>query len=108
MDLDFSELIENNKDENTKMNCVMEDVESDLANKLDAIEEYTIDRFEGDFAVCENRKTREMINIERIKLPSNVYEGSIIKYVNGRYFLDKESTKNIEKVIEEKMKGLWN
>lgn len=28
-------------------------------NKVDDNEEFIIDRFEGDFTICENRKTKE-------------------------------------------------
>lgn len=39
--------------------------------------EVIIDRFEGDFAVCEN-KNREMINIERKLIPKDAREGDIL------------------------------
>ena len=38
----------------------IENEEIELANKLDAIEEYTIDRFEENMAVLEDRKTGRM------------------------------------------------
>lgn len=47
------------------------------------IKEYTIDRFEGNFAVCEDRDTGEMVNFKRDDLPQNAREGSILKYSNG-------------------------
>lgn len=71
------------------------------------IELYTIDRFEGDMAVIENRKTREIKNIEKEKIPEECKEGDIIKSINGKYFLDEEQTKEVEKNIHEKYKNLW-
>ena len=41
--------------------------EVELAQKLDAIEEYTIDRFEENMAVIEDRKTGKMKNISKEK-----------------------------------------
>ena len=38
----------------------IENEEIELAQKLDAIEEYTIDRFEEDMVVIEDRKTGKM------------------------------------------------
>lgn len=85
----------------------IENEEIELANKLDAVEEYTIDRFEENMAVLEDRKTGRMKNIEKEKMPENTKEGDIIKCINGKYFLDKEKTEKVEYEIEEKYKNLW-
>lgn len=85
----------------------IENEEIELANKLDAVEEYTIDRFEENMAVLEDRKTGKMKNIEKEKIPENTKEGDIIKCINGKYFLDKEETEKVENEIEEKYKNLW-
>lgn len=81
--------------------------EVELAQKLDAIEEYTIDRFEENMAVIEDRKTGKMKNISKEKLPIQSKEGDIIKCINGKYFLDIEETEKIEKDIQEKYNNLW-
>ncbi len=85
----------------------IENEEIELANKLDAVEEYTIDRFEENMAVLEDRKTGKMKNIEKEKIPENTKEGDIIKCINGKYFLDKKETEKVENKIEEKYKNLW-
>jgi len=36
-----------------------------------------VDRFEGDFAVCEN-ENKEMINVCRSELPADVKEGDVL------------------------------
>lgn len=65
---------------------------------------YSIDRFEGEYAVCENKKTGEFINIPKNILPDNCKEGSILKFINGNYILDIEETKkeqeNIKKLVD--------
>ena len=81
--------------------------EVELAQKLDAIEEYTIDRFEENMAVIEDRKTGKIKNISKEKLPIQSKEGDIIKCINRKYFLDIEETEKIEKDIQEKYNNLW-
>ncbi len=95
------------KSENLKQNSHINESEIELAKKLDAIEEYTLDRFEGNIAVLENRKTGEMKNIEKEKLPENLEEGSILKCINGKFILDENRTKEVEKNIQEKFNNLW-
>lgn len=85
----------------------LENEEIELAHKLDAVEEYAIDRFEGNVAVLEDRKTGKMKNIERKKVPENTKEGDIIKCINGKYFLDENETRKVENKMEEKYKNLW-
>lgn len=85
----------------------IENEEIELANKLEAVEEYTIDRFEENMAVLEDRKTGKIKNIEKAKIPEDTKEGDIIKCINGKYFLDKEETEKVENKIEEKYKNLW-
>lgn len=81
--------------------------EVELAQKLDAIEEYTIDRFEENLVVLEDRKTGKMKNITKDKIPEESKEGDILKCINGKYILDKEETKRVEKEIQDKYKNLW-
>lgn len=85
----------------------IENEEIELANKLDAVEEYTIDRFEEDMAVLEDRKTGKIKNIEKERIPENTKEGDIIKCINGKFFKDEEETRKVENEIEEKYRDLW-
>ena len=82
--------------------------EIELAKKLDAIEEYSVDRFEGEYAVLENRKTNKTKNVKRDMLPENIKEGSILQYVNGKYTYNEELTKEEIKRIQDRMNKLWN
>ena len=75
-------------------------------NKMDV--EYTIDRFEGDIAVCEDRNNNKMVEIMKENLPEGAKEGSIIKYENGKYILDLGKDKEIANRIKKKMDNLWN
>ena len=89
-----------------KKNNISEEME--LAKKLDAIEEYSVDRFEGEYAVLENRKTNEIKNVKKDMLPENIKEGSILQYVNGKYTYNEELTKEETNKIRDKMNKLWN
>ena len=82
--------------------------EIELAKKLDAIEEYSVDRFEGEYAVLENRKTNELKQVKRDMLPTNIKEGSILQCVNGKYMYNEELTKEETKRIQDRMNKLWN
>ena len=89
-----------------KQNNTSEEIE--LAKKLDAIEEYSVDRFEGEYAVLENRKTNETKNVKKDMLPENKKEGSILQYVNGKYTYNEELTKEENNRIQDRMNKLWN
>lgn len=97
------------KTENKKINVPekIKNEEIELAQKLDAIEEYTIDRFEENMAVIEDINTGKIKNISEELVPSEAKEGDIIKCINGKYFLDIEETKKVEKKIKEKYNNLW-
>lgn len=69
---------------------------------------YTIDRFEGNTAVIENRENQKMINVNRKDLPEGAKEGSILKYENEKFTIDEKEQEEIEKRIKEKMDNLWS
>lgn len=83
---------------------------SQITKKMHKMEEsiWVVDRFEENFAICENRRTKEKREIEIEKLPKSIKEGSVLKFKDNKYELDLEEEKNIEKRIEEKMKNIWN
>ena len=58
------------------------------------MQKYIIDRFEEDFAVCENYDTEEIIDILKEKLPNDAKEGDILlKDDNENFCIDYEETK---------------
>jgi hypothetical protein len=66
----------------------------------------TIDRFEGDFAVCE-RPDKTMINIQNSKLPNNAKEGDILLIKGDRIEINSDETAKRKKNIEKLMNDLW-
>lgn len=69
---------------------------------------YAIDRIENNIAICQNLTTGEIVEIERNNLPANIKDGTIIKYINGKYILDKDTELEIRRRIIEKMNRLRN
>lgn len=69
---------------------------------------FVVDRIENNYAICENRDTGEMIDIELSQLPKEIKEGTVLKYENEKYVIDENTQKQIEKRITNKMNKLWN
>lgn len=67
---------------------------------------YTLDRFEGNFAVLEDRNSKKMLDIPISNIPSNAKEGDILKLSNGSYIVDHEETKIVSDSIKQKMDNL--
>ena len=67
----------------------------------------TIDRFEGNYAVCE-QDNGIMINILKDKIPPEAKEGDILE-VNGDIItIDHSKTAKRKKSIENLTKDLWD
>ena len=65
-----------------------------------------IDRFEGDYAICE-MPGRKMINIERNKIPANSKEGDAIYIGETGSQIDAEETNKLKENIEKLMDDVW-
>lgn len=65
-----------------------------------------IDRFEGFYAVCE-KENKDMINIERAKLPSDVKEGDVLLIEKESITIDRASDIKRKNEIEKLMDELW-
>lgn len=58
-----------------------------------------IDRFEGDFAVCE-KEDRTMLNIKRNKLPANAKEGDVLIIEGDSIKIDATETEKKKKFAD--------
>lgn len=67
---------------------------------------YVIDRFEGDFAVCEDEEGK-MVNMDRKTLPIEAKEGDVIIFDCNVVSIDKEETTKRRKRINELAESLW-
>lgn len=92
---------------NLDINSFIKELESRM-KYMSEEKEYTIDRFENDIAICEDRDTKEMVNIQKKELPEGIKEGSILTYRDGKYSINIEKEKKVSDRIKEKMDKLWN
>ena len=70
---------------------------------------FSIDRFIGKFAVCENLNTGEFINNPIVLLPSNVKTGDIIKKDKlNRFTIDQEKTIKTKQEVQTLARKLFN
>lgn len=79
----------------------------ELNNYINRTITFSIDRFEGNFAVCENTQTNKIINIEKSLLPDDCKEGDIIKFENGKYTLDVSQSKKEKEDIKNLVNSLF-
>ena len=107
MNLDLFNNLGKNISSNSPNNF-LENFINELKNYLDKNSNpmFTLDRFEGNFAILENRNTKEMTDIPISNIPSNAKEGDILKLSNGSYVVDYEETRTVSDKIREKMDNL--
>ena len=65
-----------------------------------------IDRFEGDFAVCET-EDRTMLNVKRSKLPTNAKEGDVLIIDGDTIKVDSAETAKRKKAAQKLMGNVW-
>lgn len=65
-----------------------------------------IDRFEGDFVVCE-KEDRKMIDIQKAKIPVDAKEGDVLEIDNDQITIDVAATKKRKQDIENLIKSMW-
>ena len=66
-----------------------------LLNSLSKDTKFVIDRFEEEFAVCENQTNRRMYNIPRSIVEPDAKEGSILMRCGDIYLINSSITKNL-------------
>ncbi|MCB2297823.1 DUF3006 domain-containing protein [Clostridium tagluense] len=65
-----------------------------------------IDRFEGNYAVCE-KEDRNTINISKDKTPPGAKDGDVLNIINDVITIDIEETEKRHKEIEKLTEDLW-
>ena len=89
-----------------------EEIERNIKNEVLEKPSLIVDRIEGDGVVCEILNNNEfdkikVVNIDKAMLPINIKEGNILKYNNGKYSIDFESSNLLKENIKEITKDLW-
>lgn len=67
---------------------------------------YTVDRFEGEYAVLEEFNTINFINVLKTKLPSDVREGDILEFNNGIFIILKNELLERKESIKDRFARL--
>lgn len=67
---------------------------------------FTLDRFEQNIAVLENRDTKEMIDVPVEKIPIGAKEGDILTFSNNAYVINLVETKKAKERIKKLMDDL--
>lgn len=66
-----------------------------------------IDRFEGEFAVCELSDEERMINLTPKDLPEGAKPGDVLIISDGSITIDNEETADRKKRINNLLDSLW-
>lgn len=77
---------------------------SDSMEKLSKVPEntlFTLDRYESDYAVCENRSTGELFDIPRLMVDPYARDGDILKLENGKYRIDYNENEKQREISQE-------
>lgn len=66
---------------------------------------FAIDRIEEGIVILENIDTKEKKEVDRVKLPDNIKEGSIVNFINDCYILDwNVEEKRRQEILEKFLK----
>lgn len=77
-----------------------------MLHKVGVMTRYIIDRFERDFALCEN-ESKEIVDIPRDSLPPEAVEGDVLMEEDGRFTVDEDETKERRRKNAALLKSLW-
>ena len=64
-----------------------------------------IDRTEGEYVVCENYDSSEIINLDRTLFPAEIHSGDLIEFADGIVTILPNN--EIKERIRKKMDELW-
>lgn len=67
---------------------------------------YIVDRIENNIAILENKKTKEMIDVDINILPPNIHEGAILIFKDNKYIINQDLEIERKKSILEKFNCL--
>lgn len=72
------------------------------------MDKYSVDRIEEDTIVLENIENNEIIEINKSELDFEVVDGNILKLVDGKFVLDKETEVSRKESLRERLNRLKN
>lgn len=72
------------------------------------MDKYSVDRIEEDTIVLENIENNEIIEINKSELDFEIVDGNILKLVDGKFVLDKETEVSRKESLRERLNRLKN
>ena len=67
-----------------------------------------IDRFEGEYAVCEDAETQKIRRLPKVFLPHGIREGDCIRPTgDGRYQVDAQETMRRRAQVRRRLEELY-
>ena len=72
------------------------------------MDKYSVDRIEEDIIVLENIDNKEIIEINKSELDFEVVDGNILRLVDGKFVLDKETEVSRKESLRERLNRLKN
>ena len=72
------------------------------------MDKYSVDRIEEDTIVLENIENNEIIEINKSELDFKAIDGNILKLVDGKFVLDKETEVSRKESLRERLNRLKN
>lgn len=105
MEIDISNSISLNKVFNTTKD-ILNSIEN-IISKRETQGDFAIDRFEEKQAICENLKTKEIIDIPLNTLPHGSKVNDIITISNGNITINKSLTKERKSYIKSLVNDIY-
>ena len=72
------------------------------------MDKYSVDRIEEDTIVLGNIENNEIIEINKSELDFEIVDGNILKLVDGKFVLDKETEVSRKESLRERLNRLKN
>ena len=69
---------------------------------------YSVDRIEDNIVVLENVSNGEIIEKNKIELPDDIHEGSILNFVDDKFVVDVEAEVDRRESLRERLERLKN
>jgi len=66
-----------------------------------------IDRFEGEYGICQDLDTKEIVRCKKNSLPPEAEEGDVLAYRDGSIIVDRELTQKRRAQIQKLVDELW-
>lgn len=67
-----------------------------------------LDRYEGNYAICENRNTGKILEIPKSYISKRAKDGDILKFRHGIYQINFKETRKQKEIMKKLINNLKN